>query len=89
MHTNTEHSLSFPISPSPRPSTFSLHHFSDIQHWAVTLQKNREQIDNGSKTDKWEMKWGGRDSVEEKLQRTKRTKEVWDSKQVAVLGKYV
>lgn len=74
------------ISPSPQPSTFSLHHFSDVQHWAVPLQKNRGQIDNGGKTD---MKWGGRDSVEEKLQKTKRTKEVWDSKRVAVLGKYV
>lgn len=60
--TQTENTRSLsPVSPSPRPSTFSLHHFSDIQHWAVTLQKNREQIDNGSKTDKVrdELGWEG------------------------------
>lgn len=55
--TQNTRSLSL-VSPSPQPSTFSLHHFGDVQHRAVTLQKNRGQIDIEGKTEE-RKRWCG------------------------------
>lgn len=87
------------VSPSPQPSTFSLHHFSDVQHRAVTLQKNRGQIDNEGKTEarkRWcEVKgllWKKCGSDEQKKGREKMNKWIcsqWKNKSNYILEKVV